>query len=379
MLLALKVRSISSLKVLLGGEGVMKKITVFILTFLLTIGLLACGSDKTSEQDDIGSDGEQKLAKELKVFNWGDYLPDSVIKGFEEKYGVDVIYDPYSSNAEMLTKLKSGAVKYDIVVPTDYIAARMISQDLLAELNMDNLPNFKNIAEPFHNRDFDPGNKYTVPYLYGSIGLAFNKAKTSNVTGWKDLWNPDNAGHVLLSDVGREAVAIALQKEGLSVNDASDESLTKAKAALEELDPNVFLYDSEPADDLVGDQVWIAAAYSGAVAKAMKTNKDLDFILPEEGGVLWMDNLAIPKISENKYTAEVFINYLLEPEVSKLLTDEIPYSNPNSKAVELMTDEEKNNPASYPPNEALEKAEWFEDLGPDLPKVDRVWREVIGQ
>lgn len=356
----------------------MKKFTAIFVTLVLTIGLIACSSDTSSNQSG-NKDGEQKLAKELKVFNWGEYLPDSVIEGFEEEYGVDVIYDPYSSNAEMLTKLKSGAVKYDIVVPTDYIAARMISQDLLAELNMGNIPNFKNIAEPFHERDFDPGNKYTVPYLYGSIGIAFNKAKTSNVTGWKDLWNPDYAGHVLLSDVAREAVAIALQKEGLSVNDASDESLEKAKAALEELDPNVFLYDSEPSDDLAGDQVWIAAAYSGAVGKAMNTNKDLDFILPSEGGVLWMDNLAIPKISENKYTAEVFINYLLEPEVSKLLTDEIPYSNPNSKAVELMSDEQKNNPASYPPDDALKNAEWFEDLGPDLPKIDRVWREVIGQ
>ena len=357
----------------------MKNRTTLFLVLIFTLVLAACSSNSSSKQENGEVDGKQELAKELKVFNWGDYLPEAVIKGFEEKYGVHVIYDPYSSNAEMLTKIKSGAVKYDIVVPTDYIAARMISQDLLAELNMDNIPNFKNIAEPFHERNFDPGNKYTVPYLYGSIGLAFNKNKTESVDGLGRSWNPGYSGHVLLSDVGREAVSIAMQKEGLDINEVSDENLKKAKEALEELDSHVFTYTSEPAGDLAGDHVWVAAAYSGAVAKAMKTNKNLDFILPKEGGILWMDNLAIPKNSENKYTAEIFINYLLEPEVSKLITDEIPYSNPNSAAVELMSDEQKNNPASYPPDEALKNAEWFEDLGPDLPKVDRVWREVIGQ
>ncbi|MGO0062484.1 ABC transporter substrate-binding protein [Brevibacillus fluminis] len=322
---------------------------------------------------------KQELAKELKLFAWGEYFPQEVLDDFTNETGVKVIYDKYTSNGEMLTKLKSGAVDYDLVVPTDYIVERMAKQNMLQELDMKNIPNFANIADVFHERSFDPGNKYSVPMYYGSIGLAYDKTKADNPTGWKDLWNPKYKGHVIISEVGREALLVALQKNGKSMNSTEPADLEAAKNDLIALAPNVLAYNSTPSDVLAVGDAWIAAVYSGEAAKAMKTNKNLNYVMPQEGGTLWMDNLAIPTGAKNKYTAEVFINYILRPDVSKRLTDVYPYSNPNKEAVKLMSDAEKNNPASYPPEDSLKKAEWFADLGPKLKEMDRVWKEVRGQ
>lgn len=170
----------------------------------------------TGTEQNAGASAEapkQELAKELKLFAWGEYFPQDVLDDFMNETGVKVIYDKYTSNAEMLTKLKSGAVDYDLVVPTDYIVDRMIKQNMLQELDMKNVPNFANIADVFHERSFDPGNKFSVPMYYGSIGLAYDKTKTSSPTGWKDLWDAKYKGHVIISEVGREALLVALQKK----------------------------------------------------------------------------------------------------------------------------------------------------------------------
>lgn len=354
----------------------MKKVLFTLLAIFMVVSLAACNS---SSKKETSEEGKQELAKELILFSFGEYFPDEVLKDFEKEFNVKVIYDPYGSNAEMLTKLQSGAVAYDIAVPTDYIVGRMIKKDMLLPLDMKNIPNFKNINKLFHERPYDPDNKYSVPYLYGSIGLAYDQSKVKNPVGWEDLWNPEYAGHILLSDIGRETVSVALQKLGYSQNDVTDESMEKAKQELIALDKNVYVYDSAPADVLSGNDIWIAATYSGEVAAAMKNNENLQYMIPKEGGTLWMDNFVIPKTSKNKFTAETFINYILRPDVSKKITDAIPYSNPNDAAVELMTEEERNNPASYPNAADLERAEWFTDLGEDLQKVDHVWREVMSK
>lgn len=370
----------------------MKKVALGLLLSSLLVTAAGCGnsaapaeqSNQTpaaTEQSGQPSAEQAKpeLAKELKLFAWGEYFPQDVLDDFTNETGVKVIYDKYTSNAEMLTKLQSGAVDYDLVVPTDYIVERMIKQDMLLELDMNNIPNFKNIASVFHERSFDPGNKYSVPFYYGSIGLAYDKTKVENPTGWKDLWNPKYKGHVIISEVGREAILVALQKNGKSMNSTDPADLELAKKDLIALAPNVLAYNSTPSDLLASGDAWIAAVYSGEAAKAMKTNPNINYIMPEEGGTLWMDNLAIPKVAKNKYTAEVFINYLLRPDISKRLTDTYPYSNPNQEAVKLMSDAERNNPASYPKEESLKKAEWFADLGPKLKEMDRVWKEVRGE
>ncbi|MRH41711.1 extracellular solute-binding protein [Aquibacillus halophilus] len=375
----------------------MKNLLKLMLAVVFFLALVACssddagttddtsGSEDTSSEDTGGSedagssegDTEQELASELNLFNWGEYMPQEVLDNFEEEYGVEVVYSTYSSNQEMLTKLGSGTVNYDIVVPTDYIVGRMIDDDMLLELNMDNIPNFENIQDVFHQRDFDPGNVFSIPYLYGSTGIAYNTSHIDGTPSYADLWNAEYAGHVTVQDDPRESLAMVLQKLDLPMNEPTEEDLEQAKAELAKLHPNVLAYDSSPSAQLISGEAWISHTYSGEAGVAMQENPDISYTLPEEGGELWMDNLVIPNTSENKYTAEVFINYLLEPEVSKQLSDAFPYSNPNQGALDLMTEEERSNPASYPPAEQIANASWFEDLPPEtIQLMNRLYKEV---
>ncbi|MBB6454714.1 spermidine/putrescine transport system substrate-binding protein [Salirhabdus euzebyi] len=349
----------------------MKHFVKLFLAIVLVLLLAACGSD------DAGGSSDGELADKLYLFNWGEYMPQEVLDSFEEEFGVEVVYSTYSSNQEMLTKLNSGTVNYDIVVPTDYIVKRMINDDLLLELNMDNIPNFENIQSVFHERDFDPDNKFSVPYLYGSTGIAYNTTKIEGTPSYADLWNEAYAGHVTVQDDPRESLSMVLQTLGLPMNDPSEEDLQKAKEELAKLHPNLLAYDSSPSAQLISGEAWISHTYSGEAGIAMLENPDITYVLPEEGGELWMDNLVIPKTSENQYTAEVFINYLLEPEVSKQLSDAFPYSNPNQGALDLMSEEERTNAASYPPEDQLANAQWFEDLPPEtIQTMNRLYKEV---
>ncbi|VEF49325.1 family 1 extracellular solute-binding protein [Bacillus freudenreichii] len=356
----------------------MRKITSLLAVFVLLLVLAACGnSSKSSSESSGGEDGEQKLAKELKVFNWGEYISQDLVKSFEKEFGVKVILDTYSANQEMYTKIKSGAVSYDVVFPTDYFVEQMINDDFLLELDMENIPNFEHISEPLKDQDFDPGNKYSVPYFYGSIGLAYNKAKVGEPKSWEDLWNPEYKGHVSMNESAREVFTVPLQILGYDINNPTEEQLEEAKKKLEELHPNVLTYDGTPEAQFTSGEAWIGMSYNTGAAKAMASNPDVGFILPEEGGVLWMDNIAIPKTAENKYTAEVFINYLLEPENSKQNAEEVKGSSPNAAAVELMDEEIKNNTAIYPTDEEVSRGQWYQILEPKtLESINRLYNEL---
>lgn len=355
----------------------MKKLTkVLVFAFALVL-LVACGNDDSSNENnnsDSNASGDE-LADKLYFFNWGENMNQQILDDFEEEFGVEVVYDTFASNQEMLTKLNSGTVKYDIIVPTDYFLEKMIEEDQLTPLNMDNIPNFENIEEVFHDRSYDPGNKYSVPYLYGSIGVAYNKAKTGDVTGYADMWNPDFEDYVTAHKGGRDLITMTLQKLGYNPNEFTDEQLEEAKDGLRELDNNVLAYSSEPAAMLINGEAWISQIYSDQAGIAMSENPDIEYIIPEDGGILWMDNFAIPKNANSSYTAEVFINYMLRPEVSKLLTDEIPSSNPNGAAKELMTEEEQNNKASYP--DIPESAIFYEYLdAKTISEMENIVKEI---
>lgn len=342
----------------------------WLITFIwcvLMLGLMACSSKSQETKD-----GE--LADKLYFFNWGENIDPEILDDFKEEFGVEVVYDTFASNQEMLTKMKSGVVTYDLIVPTDYFIEEMRKEDLLAELNMDNIPNFKYIAEELRDPSFDPGNKVSIPYLYGSTGLAYNKAKVGEITSWEELWNPEYKGRVSVHTSAQAIYAMVLQYLGLETTRPTDEELERATEIVRALNENLHSYDNEPAAKLINEEVWVAMAYSDQAGQAMQQNPDIDYILPKEGGFLWMDNFAIPKDSPNQYTAEVFINYMLRPEVSKKLTDYIPSSNPNQGAIDLMTEEEKNNRASYP--EIPDNALYYEYSPEHIDKMTRLLNEI---
>lgn len=357
-------------------ENMKSKMLLLCVSVLVVLGLIACSEGTSKKVSSEGEDGQdQELADKLYVFNWAGYIPQEVLDEFEEEYDVELVYDTFSANQEMLTKIKSGAVKYDVVFPTDYFLKDMGENDLLQEINLDNIPNFENIEEDLKDQDFDPGNKYSVPFMYGSIGLAYNKEKVEEPSSWEDLWNPEYKGHVTMQETPKEAISIALQTLGYDFTNPTDEQLGEAKERLEGLNENVLTYTSQPNDVLINEQAWISATYGDQAGKAILQNPDISYVIPEEGGILWMDNIAIPEISENKYTAEVFINFLLDAEISKKITDYSPGSNPNAAARELMDSEELDNPAAYP--DIPEKAVYFEVLDPDtLEKFNKTFKEV---
>jgi spermidine/putrescine transport system substrate-binding protein len=325
---------------------------------------------------------EEKLSDTLNVYNWSDYIAPDTISNFEKEFGVKVIYDTYASNEELLAKIKAGALGYDVIFPSDYMVKTMINLDLLAPLNMKNIPNFEYISEKFKNPPYDiglPAKRYAIPYLWGTTGIGYNSARVrEEIAGWQDsLWNPNYKGLMTMLDDMRETIGAALKLLGYSVNTTNDAELEQAKQKLLEQKPLLKTYTStEHKRYLVTGEVWIAHIYSGDLKIAQQDNPDLLYVIPIEGGTVWADNMCIPKNAPHKYTAEVFINYLLRPIVIAEIANTVYQACPNEAAKPYINPELLNDESVYPPEEVLQKLEFIEDVGAATEKYDRIWTEV---
>lgn len=355
----------------------MKKITLLTVVTILVLLQSACG----------GAQETQEKSTELNLYAWSEYVPEGLLEGFTEQTGIKVNYDTYSSNEELMAKLQAGASGYDVIIPSDYTVAILANQGLLEELDLSQLPNFANIADEFKNRDYDPENKYSVPYQWGTTGLAYDTDKiTTPVTKWADLWNPEFAGRVVLLDDEREVIGMALSVLGFDKNSTDEAELEQAKEKLLELKPSILLFDSDsPSRALLTGDAWIGQLWNGEGAIAHDENPAIDYICPEEGCTIWIDTLAVPKGAPHKDSALAFLNYVMDPEASVQVTEFFGYSNPNTAAIELMKNE---NPDLYewymgfsatnPPAEYLENGEWIVDVGDATSIWDRIWTEFKG-
>ncbi|MEX2462258.1 MAG: spermidine/putrescine ABC transporter substrate-binding protein [Paenibacillaceae bacterium] len=350
----------------------MKKSLLLWVMLTLVFGTILAGCSSKKQQT---SDG---LDTELNLFNWSEYLPQSVLDKFKEKYGVKVNYTTYSSNEEMLAKLSAGAAGFDLAVSTDYMVDIMKKQNLLQEIDMSSIPNIKNIGDEFKNLSFDPGNKYTVPYMWGDAVIAVNSDKVKEpIKGYKDLWNPAFKNSIVVLDDQRAIIGAALKKNGHSMNEKDEKILEQAKQDLKQLAPNIKAYDSDsPKTLLINGEASIGLVWGAEASLAMKENPKILVVLPEEGMYIWQDNFVIPKGAPHKKTAEVFINFILDPEISAEISKAFPYANPNVEAKKLMDKSVLEDVAVYPPNEEVAKGEHLQDLG-DVTKIyDRIWSEV---
>lgn len=302
----------------------------------------------------------------LTVYNWGDYIDEDLIKQFEKKTGIKVIYETFDSNEAMMTKIEQGGTNYDVAIPSEYTIDKMKQDNLLIPLDHSKLPNLKNIDQRFMDLPFDPGNKYSVPYFWGTVGIVYNPKMLhgKKITSWNDLWNPDLKNQILLIDGAREVMGMGLNSLGYSLNDTNKKHLLEAKAKLDGLTPNVkAIVGDEIKMLMANEEASIGLVWSGDASEIMSENEDLDYVVPKEGSNLWFDNMVIPKTAKNIDAAHKFINFMLDPKVAAKNTEYVGYSTPNKQALKHLPKEVVEDERFYPSPELTKKLEVYKNLG----------------
>ena len=331
----------------------MKKVICVVLSVLLAVsclaGLSGCGSSKKTT---------------LYVYNWGQYISEGddgsldVIAAFEKAYpNIRVQYSTYDSNEIMYSKLANGGITVDVIIPSDYMIGRMVQEGMLEELNFDNIPNYQYIDDSFKNTSYDPENKYSVPYTWGTVGIIYNTkyVDEADVTGWELLWNEKYAGKILMFDNSRDAFGIAEYLLGYDVNTTGEAELQDCAAKLAEQKPVVQQYVMDQIfDAMENEEAWIAPYYAGDYLTMVEENPDLAFYRPTAQGYnMFIDAMCIPTCCQEKEAAEAFINFLCSPEISSANMEFLGYSVPSTAAKELMDPEIANSDVAYPDADTL--------------------------
>ena len=355
----------------------------------LLSGCGASGNTGTSGTDSAASGSAN--GGELYVYNWGEYIDEDVISQFEEETGITVVYDLFETNEEMYPVIEAGAVNYDVVCPSDYMIQKMRENDLLARLNFDNIPNIDQIDPAYMemSQAFDPENKYSVPYCWGTVGILYNTKLLDELgvpapTKWADLWDERLSGEILMQDSVRDAFMVALKKDGYSMNSESKDELEQAKQELIDQKPLVQAYVIDQVrDKMIGGEAAVGVIYSGEMlyiqdeVASLGLDYDLEYVIPEEGTNLWLDSWVIPKNAKNKENAEKWIDFMCRPEIAKANFEYITYPTPNKGAFELLDEDMQNNKAVFPDIDFLKDSEVYQYLGDDTDAIyNELWKEV---
>lgn len=348
----------------------LRNLTLLVLPLLLA----ACGGGSKTAETAATSNEEKKL----NIFCWAEYIPQAVLDGFTKETGIQISVENYASNEELIGKLLAGGGKYDLIQPSEYAIEALIKDNQLFPLNQEALTNLGNLAPEFRSMAFDPGNKYSVPFMAGFVGICVNTEKVKTpIKGFGDVFVPALKNRIVLLDDSREIVSWALAEAGLGINDVNPENLAKIKPLLQKWLPLVKVYDSDsPKTALKNGDVDIGVVWSGEAAILYNDDKKFQFVLPQNGAHLFVDNMAIPKTAAHPKNAHLFINYLLRPDVSKMISDEFPYYNPNSAARSLLSPDQLANPASYPPAQDVARMQTFKDLGQQASAVDELVTQI---
>lgn len=324
---------------------------------------------------------------ELNIFVWTEYFPQDMLDCFELVYGIKLNRDEYSSNEEMYAKISAGGASYDLVQPTDYIIGLMIRQELLQELDHSKLPNIGNLDAGWMNKDFDPGNKYTIPYLAGTDSIVVNTdAVTDPPQSWADLWKPEYAGRIVFLDDSRVVIGLTLLTLGYDPNTTDPAQLEEAKVKLAQLIPNIKVFDSDsPKTALIAGDVDLGLTWTGEAFIANQENPAIQFIYPKEGSILWQDNWAMLKDASHADAAYAWMNYLMQGDVFWLTIRDFQYINPNTAALEYAKANQPevykayaDSPITNPPAEAIANGHGIKDVGDATPLYDAIWVEVKG-
>ncbi|MEG2080444.1 MAG: spermidine/putrescine ABC transporter substrate-binding protein [Oscillospiraceae bacterium] len=367
----------------------MKKIISVLLALTLLLGtflLSSCGTSKTSIDTSklVGNyDIKELKGTELNVYNWGEYISDgtdgtvNVVKEFEKITGIKVNYNLYQTNEDLYPKIKSGGVNYDIVVPSDYMVSRFISEDLIQKLDFNNIPNYKYIAEDYKNVYFDEKNEYSVPYTGGMVAIVYNKTKVKEVpNSWNILWDKQYSCQILNFNNPRDAFGTAQYLLGYDVNSTNEAEWKAAAEKLKEQKPLIQSYVSDEIfDKMEQGEAAIGVYYAGDCLTMTKANPDLAVVYPKEGTNIFIDSMCIPKSAKNKAAAELFINFMCEPEVSLINAEFLGYLCPNTAVLKDDRYSLKDNEILYPKTEF--KKQYFHNLDQKtLDLLSKLWDDV---
>lgn len=349
----------------------MKKLnSSLLLTFLTVLSLVIFSGCS-------GSDKKEQVT--INVFNWGDYIAEETISKFEEETGIKVIYDIFDSNEAMYTKLKSKAVDYDVLIPSDYMIEKLIAEDMLLPLNYENIPNYKEIDAGFKGLAFDPNNLYSVPYMWGTLGILYNTSLVNEpVSSWSILWDESYRDQIIMKDSVRDSFVPALKLLGYSINSMNPSEWNDALDLLYTQKEIIQGYAAdEVRDKMIGEEASLALMYSGEALLTMEENENLAYVVPTEGSNMWFDSMCIPKTSTQQEAAETFINYMCDPQIAFENASYIGYSTPIAAAKAMLPEETQQDLAAYPSQEVLDQCEVFTDLGQEMSNyANEKWNEL---
>ena len=347
-----------------------KLISALLMTALAAFLVTGCGGDKGGENG------------EVIVYNWGEYIDPDTIDMFEEETGIKVIYDEYETNEIMYPKVASGTSNYDLLCPSDYMIQKLIENDLLTEINFDNIPNMKNIGQQYldQSKEFDPENKYSVPYCFGTVGLLYNKTMVDEpIDSWDVLWDEKYSGNILMQDSVRDAFMVSLKRLGYSMNSLDAAQLEEARDELIAQKPLTQAYVVDQVrDKMIGDEAAIGVIYSGEAIYTQRENENLEYVVPKEGSNVWIDCWVIPKNAQNKENAEAFINFMCREDIALMNFEYITYSTPNDAARALIEDEAiRNSEIAFPDLSKYNDMETFHYLGEEGDEMyNEYWKQV---
>lgn len=319
-------------------------------------------------------------SEQISFLNYGENIDKETLKEFEKKYGIKVNVETFDDMETMYQKISKGGVKYDVILVSDALMPRMIKKGLIQELNKDNIPNISQMDKDYLNLQIDPGNKYSVPYMFGTVGLIYNKdVVKEKVDSWDILWDEKYKDKVFMFDTYRDTMGAALKKLGYSLNSKNPKEIEEAKELLikqrETVNP-IYGVDNGttmiPAGESDINMIW-----SGEGLNLQDENPNLVYVVPKEGANFWIDSLCIPKNAENVEGAEKFINFVSDKESALRIADEIGYTTPNKEARLVQPDNVKNNPNAYMPKEIMDRCEIYEDFPMDVKKIyDNAWVNI---
>ncbi len=365
----------------------MKKLSAFVLAFLLTVlsALPVFAVNSPLTEGELKAKYKSLEGTSINVYNWGEYISDGsegaidVNKEFEELTGIKVNYTTYETNEDMYTKIKSGGASYDIIIPSDYMIERLRVEGYLSKINFDNIPNYKNIMDEYKGLYYDPSDEYSVPYNVGMVGVIYNsKIVKGTPTSWDLLWDPNYKGQILQFKNARDGFATAMFLEGIDVNTQNEEDWQKAYAKLIDQKGVVQSYVSDEIfNKLEAGDAAIGAYYAGDYLLMADVNPDLKFYYPEEGTNIFVDAICIPESCQNKEAAELYINFLLSEEIALANAEYLCYATPNKTVLENEEYSLRDSEILYPANGDLPKVQYYHNLNPEtLNLMTSLWSKL---